>query len=157
MSEEKKQNSITEKTEAKEEKKQAENNIKDKVEKEKNPTKKKVKKAQNQKKIIAPLDVMPGMVVKIWQKIKETTPKGETKERLQYFEGTVLARKGRNEPGATITVRKISNGVGVEKIFPLALPTIDKIELLQKIRTRRSKLYFLRRGYKKRLKKENLD
>ncbi len=177
MSEEKKQNSTTVKAE--DDKKQAkdkaqEKNINtktdkkegevlkkdkssDKVEKEKESTKKKVKKQQNQKKIISPLDVKPGMIVKIWQKIKETTPKGETKERLQYFEGTVLARKGRNEPGATVTVRKTSNGVGVEKIFPLALPTIDKIELLQKVKTRRSKLYFLRRGYKKRLKKESID
>ncbi|NCF75354.1 MAG: 50S ribosomal protein L19 [Xanthomonadaceae bacterium] len=93
------------------------------------------------------------MVVKIWQKIKEKNPKGEIKERLQYFEGTVLARKAKNEIGATITVRKISNGVGVEKIFPLSLPTITKIELLQKIKTRRAKLYFLRQKHKRRLKK----
>ncbi len=117
---------------------------------------KKTKRTVNQKKLISPAETKPGMVVKIYQKIKEKNPKGEIKERLQYFEGTILARKGGNEPGATITVRKISNGVGVEKIFPLALPTIDKIELLQKIKTRRAKLYFLRRGYKKRLKKESI-
>lgn len=104
--------------------------------------------------IISPSEVKPGMIIKLWQKIKETNPKGEIKERLQYFEGTVLARKSGNEAGATITVRKISNGVGVEKIFPLALPTIEKIELLQKVKTRRAKLYFLRDKYKKRLKKE---
>lgn len=122
----------------------------------------KINEASNNKKtktsvnIISPADVKPGMIIKLWQKIKETNPKGETKERLQYFEGTVLGRKGGNEPGATITVRKISNGVGVEKIFPLSLPTIEKIELLQKIKTRRAKLYFLRDGYKKRLKKEKI-
>ncbi len=115
---------------------------------------KKVKPAQSN--LIDPKDVKPGMIIKLWQKIKEKNPKGEIKERLQYFEGTVLARKKGNEPGATITVRKVSNGVGVEKIFPLSLPTIEKIELLQKVKTRRAKLYFLKRGYKKRLKKENI-
>jgi large subunit ribosomal protein L19 len=109
-----------------------------------------------QSNIITPSEVKPGMVIKLWQKIKEKNPKGEIKERLQYFEGTVLARKKGNEAGATITIRKVSNGVGVEKIFPLALPTIEKIELLQKIKTRRAKLYFLKRNYKKRLKKENI-
>lgn len=128
----------------------------EKVTKKEEKKPKKAKKAVDQKKTIVPSEVKPGMIIKIWQKIKEKNPKGEIKERLQYFEGTVLARKGGNEPGATITVRKVSNGVGVEKIFPLALPTIDKIELLQKVRTRRAKLYFLRRGYKKRLKKESI-
>ena len=119
----------------------------------KSSNKEKIKKADN---LISPAEVKPGMIIKLWQKIKEINPKGETKERLQYFEGTVLGRKGGNEPGATITVRKISNGVGVEKIFPLSLPTIEKIELLQKIKIRRAKLYFLREGYKKRLKKEKI-
>lgn len=119
----------------------------------KGSSKEKIKKSDN---FISPAEVKPGMIIKLWQKIKETNPKGEIKERLQYFEGTVLGRKGGNEPGATITVRKISNGVGVEKIFPLSLPTIEKIELLQKIKIRRAKLYFLREGYKKRLKKEKI-
>lgn len=110
-------------------------------------------KISKQKNIISPSEIKPGMVVKIWQKIKEKNPKGEIKERLQYFEGTVLARKAKNEIGATVTVRKISNGVAVEKIFPLSLPTITKVELLQIIKTRRAKLYFLRRGHKRRLKK----
>ena len=121
--------------------------------KESLPANGKKPKISKQKNIIEPSEIKPGMVVKIWQKIKEKNPKGEIKERLQYFEGTVLARKSRNEAGATITVRKISNGVGVEKIFPLSLPTITKVELLQKIKTRRAKLYFLRRGHKRRLKK----
>lgn len=103
--------------------------------------------------LISPYDVKPGMIVKLFQKIKEVTPKGETKERLQFFEGTIIARKGGSETGATMTIRKISNGVGVEKIFPLALPTIEKIELLSQVKTRRAKLYFLRGGYKKKLKK----
>ncbi len=124
-------------------------------EKEEKPAKKKKKSKTkvNQPTIISPYDVKAGMVIRLWQKIKEKTPKGEDKERLQYFEGTVLARRGGSEPGATITIRKISHGVGVEKIFPLALPTIDKIEFLHKIKTRRAKLFYLKRGYKKRLKK----
>ncbi len=123
--------------------------------KEKNDNKKQIngKKRKKDNNIIAPENVRPGMVIKLWQKIKEKTPKGDTKERLQYFEGTVLARKGGKTPKSTITVRKISHGIGVEKIFPLNLPTITKIELLYKIKTRRSKLYYLKRGYKKRLKK----
>ncbi|MDD4412208.1 MAG: 50S ribosomal protein L19 [Patescibacteria group bacterium] len=94
----------------------------------------------------------PGMVVRIYQKIKETNAKGQEKERLQYFEGTIIARKHGKEIGSTITVTKVSEGVTVEKIFPLNLPTIAKIEIKKEQRTRRSKLYFLLDGYKKKLK-----
>ncbi|MCK5459715.1 50S ribosomal protein L19 [Candidatus Parcubacteria bacterium] len=148
MSETKEAKEVKEKKEIKE--KKVQNNDK-KEEKTKKPA-----KNSQQKNIISPSEIKSGMVIKIYQKIKEVNPKGETKERLQFFEGTVLARKNGNEPGATITVRKVSNGVGVEKIFPLFSPTIAKVELLQKIKTRRAKLYFLRRGYKKRLKKEKI-
>ena len=127
---------------------------------ESNTTEEKPKQGKKTKSVqsnlINPSDVKPGMIIKLWQKIKEKNPKGEIKERLQYFEGTVIARKKGQEAGATITVRKVSDGVGVEKIFPLSLPTIEKIELLQKIKTRRAKLYFLKKGYKKRLKKVNI-
>jgi len=97
-------------------------------------------------------EIKPGMTVRVYQKIKEQNSKGEWKERQQYFEGIVLAVKHGQEAGASFTVRKISDGVGVEKIFPLHLPTITKIEIKKQIRTRRSKLYFLKRGYNKRLK-----
>ena len=97
-------------------------------------------------------EIKPGMTVRVYQKIKELNIKGEEKERIQYFEGMVIAKKHGNEAGGTITVRKISDGVGVEKIFPLNLPTIEKIEIKKKARVRRAKLYFLKRGYKKRLK-----
>ena len=85
------------------------------------------------------LDLRPGDTVKVWQKIKE----GD-KTRLQAFEGVMIARKHGAEPGATFTVRKISEGVGVERIFPLYSPTLEKIEILKRGRVRRAKLYYLR-------------
>ncbi len=99
----------------------------------------------------AELDLKPGMTVRIHQKIKELNSKGEEKERIQYFEGMIIARKHNKEIGGTITVRKVSDGIGVEKIFPLNLPTITKIEVKKIAEVRRAKLYFLKRGYKKRL------
>ena len=97
------------------------------------------------------LELKPGMTVRVYQKIKELNSKGEEKERIQYFEGMIIARKHHKEKGGTITVRKVSDGVGVEKIFPLNLPTITKIEVKKIAEVRRAKLYFLKRGYKKRL------
>lgn len=100
-------------------------------------------------------DLKPGMTVRVYQKIKELNAKGEEKERIQYFEGLIIAMKHGKENGATITVRKVSGGIGVEKIFPLNLPTIDKIEIKKQSRVRRAKLYFLKnlkRPYKKKLK-----
>ena len=99
-------------------------------------------------------DLKPGMTVRIYQKIKETNTKGEEKERLQYFEGMIIAKKHGKENGATITVRKVSDGVGVEKIFPLNLPTIDKIVVKKQAEVRRAKLFFLKRGYKKKFKEK---
>ncbi len=102
-------------------------------------------------------EIETGMTIRVYQRIKEVNAKGVEKEREQYFEGIVLARKHGKEIGSTITVRKISNGVGVEKIFPLNLPTISKILILKKLKQRkRSKLYFLRWGYKKRLREERV-
>lgn len=100
------------------------------------------------------MELKPGMTVRIHQKIKELNSKGEEKERIQYFEGIIIAKKHRNEIGATITVRKVSEGIGVEKIFPLSLPTITKIEVKKIAEVRRAKLYFLRDGYKKKLKEK---
>lgn len=99
-------------------------------------------------------EIKPGMTVRVYQKIKELNIKGEEKERTQYFEGMVIAKKHGKEVGATITVRKISDGVGVEKIFPLNLPTIEKIEIKKQAKVRRAKLYYLKKGYKKRLKEK---
>ncbi|GAG37082.1 unnamed protein product [marine sediment metagenome] len=80
-----------------------------------------------------------GDTVKVYSRIKE----GE-KERVQVFEGVVI-RKRKGNTSATFTVRKVSYGVGVEKIFPLHSPTIDKIEVVSKGKVRRAKLYYLRK------------
>ena len=95
--------------------------------------------------------IAPGMIVKVHQKIKETDTKGQEKERIQIFEGMVLAVKHGSEIGATFTVRKVSDGVGVERIFPINSPVVDKVEMVRQMRVRRSKLYFLR-DYTKKLK-----
>ena len=81
----------------------------------------------------------PGDTVRVHVRIKES----ETKERLQAFEGVVIARKhgGARE---TITVRKTSFGVGVERIFPLHATIVDRIEVIKRGRVRRAKLYYLR-------------
>ncbi len=81
-----------------------------------------------------------GDTISVWSKIQDE--KG--KFRTQVFEGMVLARKHGAEIGATFTVRKIASGVGVERIFPLYSPMIDKIEITKKSRARRSKLYYIR-------------
>ena len=89
----------------------------------------------------------PGDTVRVHVKIKE----GD-KERLQAFEGTVISRS--SGPNASFTVRKISFGQGVERIFPVSSKVIDKIEILRSAQVRRAKLFFLRarRGKSARLR-----
>ena len=96
-------------------------------------------------------DIRPGDTVRVHQKIKE-----KDKERIQVFEGLVIARKHGQEAGSTITVRKVISGVGVEKILPLHSPTIEKIEIVKRGKVRRAKLYYLRtaKGKKARLKRK---
>jgi len=84
-------------------------------------------------------DFIPGDTVRVHVRIKE----GENKERLQAFEGVVIARKG-GSVSETITVRKTSFGIGVERIFPLNATIIDHIEVVKRGRVRRAKLYYLR-------------
>ena len=98
------------------------------------------------------IELKPGMTIRVYQKIKELNPKGEEKERLQYFDGMIIAHKHGREAGGTITVRKVTDGVGVEKIYPLNLPTITKIEIQKIAQVRRAKLYYLKTRYGKRLK-----
>jgi len=95
-------------------------------------------------------DFRPGDTVRVHAKIKE----GE-KERIQVFQGVVIRRR-RGNTGATFTVRKISYGIGVERIFPLHSPVIDKVEVLTRGRVRRGRLYYLRnlRGKAARIKEK---
>lgn len=95
------------------------------------------------------LGIKAGDTVKVHQKIQD---KGKT--RLQVFEGVVLARKHGNEPGATFTVRKVASGVGVEKIFPLYSPNIDKIEITKRAKVRRAKLYYIREKVAREIKRQ---
>lgn len=101
------------------------------------------------------IGIRAGDTVKVHQRIQD---KGKT--RIQIFEGVVLARKHGNEPGATFTVRKMASGVGVEKIYPLYSPNIDKIEIVKRSKVRRAKLYFIRdkvaREIKRQMRRMNL-
>jgi len=109
----------------------------------------KIKPSLVNMKTRAKLDFSAGDTIRVWQRIKE----GD-KSRLQAFEGMVIARKHGREPGATFTVRKVSSGVGVERIFPLYLPTIEKIEILIRSKVRRSKLYYIREKATREIKKK---
>lgn len=92
-----------------------------------------------------------GDTVNVHVKIKEGT-----KERIQQFQGVVIQRRGSNTNGEMFTVRKISNGVGVERIFPITSPTIDKIEVMKVGKVRRAKLNYLkgRQGKAARIKEK---
>ena len=95
-------------------------------------------------------DFKTGDTIRVHAKIKE----GE-KERIQVFQGLVI-RKRKGTTGATFTVRKVSYGIGVERIFPLHSPTIDKIEVVSKGKVRRGRLYYMRklRGKAARIKEK---
>jgi large subunit ribosomal protein L19 len=95
------------------------------------------------------LNLRAGDSVKVWQKIVE-----KDKMRLQAFDGLVLAVKHGTEAGATFTVRKVTSGVGVEKIFPLYSPMIDKIDVLKRAKVRRAKLYHIREKAAKEVRRQ---
>lgn len=95
------------------------------------------------------LGLRAGDTVRVHQKIQD---KGKT--RIQMFEGLVLARKHGDEPGATFTVRKVASGVGVEKIFPLYSPLIDKLEIVKRAKVRRAKLYHIREKVNREIKRQ---
>jgi len=94
-------------------------------------------------------DLRSGQIVKVYQKIAE----GD-KERIQVFEGQIIALKHGRGLNATMTVRKIASGVGVERIFPLHTPTIAKIEVVKDQRAKKAKLYFTRSGKTAKVREE---
>lgn len=99
-------------------------------------------------------DIRPGDTIRIHEKIKE-----KDKERIQVFEGTVIRLRGGRGMSGTITVRKIaSRGIGVERIYPLQMPALSKIEVVKRGKVRRAKLYYLRKKQEKegRLKEKKL-
>ncbi len=104
-----------------------------------NPIIRKLHEAQLRKDLP---EFRPGDTVKVNVRLREGEGEKE-KERLQAFEGVVISKKGRAS-GATFTVRRVSFGVGIERIFPLHSPAISSIEVLGKGSVRRSRLYFLR-------------
>lgn len=101
------------------------------------------------------LGIKAGDRVIVWNKITEEVQEGKTtkmKSRLQAFEGDVIAVKHGTEAGATFTVRREASGVGVERIYPLYSPSIDKIEIVRRSKVRRAKLYYIRDVASKKMK-----
>ena len=84
-------------------------------------------------------DFKAGDTVNVHVKIREGN-----KQRVQQFRGTVIQRKNPNTNGETFTVRKVSNGIGIERIFPILSPNLDRIELIRAGKVRRARLFYLR-------------
>jgi large subunit ribosomal protein L19 len=104
-----------------------------------NPIIKEVEQTLGADKRAAMPDFNAGDTVNVHVKIREGN-----KERIQVFQGTVIQRRNNSTNGETFTVRKVSNGVGVERIFPLLSPNIEKVELLREGAVRRARLFYLR-------------
>ncbi len=100
---------------------------------------KKIERLQKENVRLDLPDFGPGDTVKVHVKIKE----GE-KERIQAFQGVVISKR-KGSSNATFTVRKVSYGIGVERIFPMYSPIIDKVEVITRGRVRRAKIYYLRK------------
>lgn len=105
-------------------------------------------------KLVDFTELEAGMTIRVHERIKDVSPKGELRERIQVFEGMLLWLKG-SGISRTMTVRKISKGFAVEKIYPINSPVVVKIELVKKARVRRAKLGYLKdakRRFKRKLK-----
>jgi|SRR3989338_80783 len=114
-------------------------------------------------------DLRPGDTVRVRQKIKDIASpnkkekakeeKKRSKEKTQTFEGLIIARKHGKGINATITVRRVISGVGVERVFPIHSPMISKIEIVRRGKIRRAKLYYLRtaKGKKSKLKRQDFS
>ena len=102
-------------------------------------------------------DFKAGDTVRVWQKvIDRVMEKDKVKEKIrsQAFEGLVLARKHGEEAGATFTVRRTVEGIGVERIFPIHSPLVEKIEVLRRSKVRRAKLYHIREKAAKEVRRQ---
>ncbi len=95
-------------------------------------------------------EIKPGQTIRVYQKIKEGG-----KERIQPFEGLVIAQKHGRGINSTFTVRKIASGVGVERTYPLHSPAINKIKILKTAKVRRAKLYYMRERFGKKAKMQS--
>lgn len=101
------------------------------------------------------LDIRSGDTVRVTQKIIEKDKKtGKPKTRLQVFEGLCLAVKHGKEAGGTITVRKVASGVGVERIFPIYSPMVEKFEVVKRSKVRQAKLYHIREKAAKEIRRQ---
>jgi large subunit ribosomal protein L19 len=105
-------------------------------------------------KLVGMDQLKAGQTVRLHERIKDVSPKGEVRERIQIFEGMVLALGGKGI-SRTMTIRKVSDGIGVEKIYPINSPVVAKIELVKTAKVRQAKLGFLKNlkmGFKRKLK-----
>src|SRR4030042_3101238 len=97
-------------------------------------------------------ELKPGQTIKVYQKVKEGN-----KERIQVFEGLIIAMRRKQGTSANIIVRKESYGIGVERIFPLSSPLIDKIEVVKQSKVRRAKLFYMRNRTGKAARMKNTE
>lgn len=105
--------------------------------------------------VIAPSQVETGMTVRLHLKIKDVGAKGEEKERVQVFEGLVINVGGKGN-AKTMTVRKMSERIGVERIIPLAMPSLVKVELVRMVKTRRKSIGYVRTSKKRMTEVKNI-
>ncbi len=100
--------------------------------------------------VLKPEQIAAGQILRVHEKIQDVNAKGEARERVQIFEGLVLGVRGKNA-SKSFTVRKETNGFGVEKIFPVSSPNLSKLELVKTFKTRRARLSFIK-GFGRRLR-----
>jgi large subunit ribosomal protein L19 len=100
--------------------------------------------------VLKPEQIDAGQTLRVHEKIQDINAKGEARERIQVFEGLVLGTRGKGA-SKSFTIRKETNGFGVEKIFPLSSPNITKVELVKAYKIRRARLSFIK-GFGRRLR-----